>query len=143
MEERRSSSMEPLQNDVTIHSSHTSPEINTAPIDALIARLGPKAVFGDPVQAGETTVIPVAEIRTGFGFGGGSGRSATPRGDAGAEEGSGSGGGAGARVIPRGYLHVRDEGARFEPIVDVTRLSLAGMALTAWITFIIGRLLQR
>ena len=46
-------------------------------------------------------------------------------------------------MVPRGYLHITSEGAHFEPIVNVTRLSMVGMALTAWIAFIVGKALER
>lgn len=77
--------------------------------ERLIDRLGPDAVFGEPVRHGDTTVIPVAVVRTGFGFGGGRGGEAS-------EEGSGVGGGAGVRVTPRGYIQMRDDEVRFRRI---------------------------
>ena len=116
---------------------------STKPIETLLAQLGPKAVFGEPVRSGETTIIPVAEVRTGFGFGGGQGRSARPTSEQTADEGGGSGAGMGARVIPRGYLRISGEQVRFEPILDIARVSMAGMALAAWIAFIISKALQR
>lgn len=73
---------------------------DATPADRLIERLaeligakaGVRAVFGEPVQHGGVTVIPVARVR--WGFGGGGGRSdAAPDGPA-----SGSGGGG---VSPR------------------------------------------
>jgi uncharacterized spore protein YtfJ len=67
------------------------------------------AVFGDPVERGGVTVIPVAKARFGFGGGGGSG---SRDGD----EGSGGGGGGGAAVTPIGYIEVRDAGAEYKRI---------------------------
>jgi uncharacterized spore protein YtfJ len=73
------------------------------------------AVFGEPVERGELTVIPVAKARFGFGGGGGSG---SREGD----EGSGGGGGGGAAVSPVGYIEVRDGSARFKRISTPTDL---------------------
>jgi uncharacterized spore protein YtfJ len=67
------------------------------------------AVFGEPVQCGNLTVIPVAKARFGFGGGGGSG---SLKG----EEGSGGGGGGGAAVTPIGYIEMGEAGAKFKRI---------------------------
>jgi uncharacterized spore protein YtfJ len=80
------------------------------------------AVFGDPVQREDLTVIPVAKARFGFGGGGGSGRQ-----DGG--EGSGGGGGGGALVTPIGFIEVRVGGAEFKRIstpMDLLPLVTAG-----------------
>jgi uncharacterized spore protein YtfJ len=80
-----------------------------------------KAVFGEPVERGGITVIPVAKAT--WGFGGGSGADATQQG---------SGGGGGGWVVPIGYIEVRDDGARFKPIRDPRRaVVLAGVAAAA------------
>jgi uncharacterized spore protein YtfJ len=55
-----------------------------------------KAVFGEPVERGAITVIPVA--RATWGFGGGSGGDASQQG---------AGGGGGGWVVPVGYIEVR------------------------------------
>ena len=84
-------------------------------LERLAERVGAKAsvqaVFGEPIQQGEVTVIPVARVRWGFGGGGGQSEAA-PDGPA-----SGSGGGGGAAADPVGYLEVSGSGATFVPIV--------------------------
>ena len=67
------------------------------------------AVFGEPVQRGSVTVIPVAKARFGFGGGGGTGAHRD-------DEGSGGGGGGGAAVTPIGYIEMSDDGAKFKRI---------------------------
>jgi uncharacterized spore protein YtfJ len=82
------------------------------------------AVFGEPVERGGLTVIPVAKARFGFGGGGGSG---AREGD----EGAGGGGGGGAAVNPVGYIEVRDDTAEFKRITtptDVLALAVAASA---------------
>jgi uncharacterized spore protein YtfJ len=58
------------------------------------SNFGAATLFGEPVERGEVTVIPVA--RAAWGFGGGSGKD---------EEGSsGGGGGGGGASWPVGYI---------------------------------------
>jgi uncharacterized spore protein YtfJ len=71
------------------------------------------AVFGEAVQDGGLTVIPVARARFGFGGGAGSGGRQ-------GEDGSGGGGGGGAAVTPIGFIEVREGGATFTRISSLT-----------------------
>ena len=93
---------------------------------------GAKAVFGDPVERGAVTVIPVAQIAIGTGAGGGTS----------ADDETGSGAGGGAATRPIGYIEISDEGAAYvplrRPLLDpVVMLALAPLAL------IVGRTLVR
>ena len=115
---------------------------NLGPIEKAVERLGVNAVFGEPVRQGDVTVIPVAEIRFGFGYGYGSGRPRPEEGGPGTGEGSGGGSGAGGRASPKGYIRVSSEGVQFEPVLDVTRIALAGIAFAAWSVFWIGRTMR-
>ena len=74
---------------------------------------GAATLFGEPVERGEVTVIPVA--RAVWGFGGGSGP----------EEAGGAGGGGGGASWPVGYIELRGSETRFRPIVDLRPLILA------------------
>jgi uncharacterized spore protein YtfJ len=75
--------------------------------DRIGANAGAGAVFGDPVEEGGRTVIPVAQSIIGTGAGGG-----------GAAQGpeSGLGGGGGALTKPIGYIEVTADGAAFVPL---------------------------
>ena len=42
------------------------------PIEELFEKLRVDTVFGSPIQEGDVTIIPVAEVGIGFGFGSGS-----------------------------------------------------------------------
>ncbi|MDR7481707.1 MAG: spore germination protein GerW family protein [Armatimonadota bacterium] len=91
-----------------------------------------KTVFGDPIRADGRTLVPVARVAYGFGFGLGRNQEK----EQGTEEtGEGGGGGGGAWVRPMAVLEITDAGTRVRPIVDVTRLVLAGLALVAWNVF--------
>jgi uncharacterized spore protein YtfJ len=89
----------------------------TTMVDKLAERLGARAaaraVYGDPVERGGVTVIPVAKVRYAFGAGGGSGASA--KDDA---SGGGGGGGGQFKAEPLGYIELRDGTAEFKPIRD-------------------------
>lgn len=75
-------------------------------------------VYGDPVQHGDTTVIPVAKVA--FGFGAGLGR--RPTSEASSPDAEGGGGGGGARLSPVGALEIGPHGTRFiryRPLPDL------------------------
>jgi uncharacterized spore protein YtfJ len=76
------------------------------------ARASVTAVFGEPIERGDLTVVPVARVRWGFGGGTGSG------GDATGSSGEGSGGGGGVAADPIGFLEIGPDGATFRPIVQ-------------------------
>ena len=66
-------------------------------------------VIGEPITAGDTTIIPVVKAGFGFGTGGGGGKDA-------AKDGQGGGTGAGAGLEPVAFLIVDEAGARLEPM---------------------------
>ena len=86
-------------------------------------------MFGNPVERGDVTVIPVARARWGFGGGGGRNRRNEP----------GSGGGGGASVSPIGYIEIHTDGTtNFRAtlaagdIIAIATLSVLASALAAW-----------
>jgi uncharacterized spore protein YtfJ len=114
------------------------------PIEKMVNALGVGAVFGEPIREGGVTVVPVAEVRFGFGYGYGSGRSRGEETEDGPSTGEGSrgGSGAGGRASAKGYIRISGDEVRFEPVLDVSRLALAGIFLAAWSVFWIGRALR-
>lgn len=116
----------------------------TEPIQQMVDKIGATAVFGQPTSENGVTIIPVSQIAYGFGYGGGygQGRPVEENGDADAstqtmttDEGGGGGGGAGGRATPCGYIHITADGVKYQPIVDETRIPLAGMLMVAWAIF--------
>ena len=111
------------------------------PIAELLERsLSIRHVYGEPVQRGDTTVIPVAQVSYGFGAGGGrgprharadgSGERAT--GDDIRPEAQGAGGGGGVRMTPVGALEIGPQGTRFirfHPLAPWLAGAALGMAL--------------
>ena len=100
----------------------------TRPIEAIIEQVGLDKVYGTPVSNGNTTVIPVAELRTGFGYGSGAD-----------EQDEGGGGGAGLRMTPRGFIEMNKEGVRYRPIYDLKTLVLGGAVLGWVVARLFGR----
>jgi len=95
------------------------------PMDRILDRLGErlgtqatvKAVFGEPIERGDVTVVPVARVR--WGLGGGSGSSPADRMTTNGErQASGTGAGGGAMADPMGYLEVRPSGAVYVPLAS-------------------------
>jgi uncharacterized spore protein YtfJ len=95
-----------------------------------------KHVYGEPIQHGDTVVIPTAEVLTGLGFGAGSGSGAGGDG-----EGSGGGGGGGGRTLSRpvAIVVISPDGVRIQEVVDPTKIALA--AITAG-GFMVGMLMR-
>ncbi len=105
--------------------------------DALLTNATVNTVFGEPIKAGDRTIIPVA--RVAYGFGGGSGTSRAGRGGDGAGiGGEGGGGGGGVAALPVGVVEVSPTGTHFVSVSGRKRMAaffLAGLLL--------GRLLRR
>jgi len=80
-------------------------------------------VYGDPVERGDVTVIPVARARWGFGGGGGRGKRGEP----------GTGGGGGAVMTPIGYIEIRGDGTTRFRRTSATRdvVAIAGVSTLA------------
>src|SRR6185295_17328499 len=75
-----------------------------------------KRVFGEAYEAHGVTVIPVAAIRGAGGGGGGEDL----------KEQVGAGVGIAVVARPVGVFVVDDQGARWQPAVDITRIVLGG-----------------
>jgi uncharacterized spore protein YtfJ len=90
--------------------------------DEVLARAGEnisvRRVFGEPVERGGVTVVPVAMVLGGAGGGPTEG-----------EQGAGAGFGVWSRGI--GVYTVRDGKVRFVPAVDLTPVLIAGMVIGA------------
>lgn len=87
-------------------------------IDTILGKLHDFArtetVIGNPVNVGDTTILPVIKVSLGFGAGGGEGsiddgkENKTPSGG-----GGGGAGGGGAAITPVGFIVVDEKGVRF------------------------------
>lgn len=86
-------------------------EVLKASINELEDLIKAKTVVGDPIEAGEYTIIPL--ISVGFGFGAGGGSDAKEKPEQG-KLGAGAGGGGGIR--PVAVIVIGPEGVKVEPI---------------------------
>jgi uncharacterized spore protein YtfJ len=84
----------------------------------LSSRAQVKSVFGEPITAGDKTIIPVARVAYGFGGGTGSGglEIKTARGE------GGGGGGGGVGVLPVGVFEVSQKETRFVAVHETKKL---------------------
>jgi uncharacterized spore protein YtfJ len=106
-------------------------------IENIATRLGQNAtvknVYGDPVVAGDKTIIPVAQVALGFGGGYGKnpkkflkqGSSDYNHDDKGGE---GLGGGGGMYARPKGVYEISPEGTKFIPANYTRQLLIAALA---------------
>jgi uncharacterized spore protein YtfJ len=93
-----------------------------------------RAVFGEPIDVGGKTVVPVAKVAYGFGAGSGTGRG--KGGDDAGRNAEGGGGGGWVRAFPAGALEITAGQTRFVPFTDLRWMAgafaagaLAGMIL--------------
>jgi uncharacterized spore protein YtfJ len=131
-----------------ITSGHQAVEATQETLELFLETADVDRVYGQPIEHGETLLIPAAEVLTGLGFGLGYGSGSSP-GEAGPEggpprgagSGGGGGGGGGGRTLSRpvAVIIAGPEGVRVEPIVDPTKIALA--ALTAF-GFMAGMLMR-
>jgi uncharacterized spore protein YtfJ len=93
-----------------------------------------KYVYGDPIQSGTKTIIPVASIAYGFGGGFGHGSKERIRTDTtgsasgGIPTAEGTGGGGGLRTTIKGIYEITPESTRFIP-ANNTRSLVTGIAI--------------
>lgn len=103
------------------------------------------AAFGKPQETEGRTMIPVSSVHVGMGMGFGQGVTEESIADERASDetpaGGGGGGGAGARPIA--MIEVTPDRTIIHPIVDETKVSLAGIALGAWMFFLVAVTLRR
>lgn len=93
------------------------------------------AVYGEPVAVGERTIIPVADIKYGFGLGYGEGPSRSDEEEEPPPVGQGGGAGGGIAARPVAVLEVTDEGVEVKPVTDEGRIAVAGILTGAWFIF--------
>ena len=106
-------------------------------LDELQKSANVNAVFGQPVQVGEKTIIPIASVTYAFGLGFGEQEEQAN------EANVGGGGGAGAMAKPLGLAEITPESTHVETVVDEQRVIRAGMLLGAWSVFWIANALIR
>jgi uncharacterized spore protein YtfJ len=118
-------------------------------LDKLLDVANVDQVYGEPLQQGNATIIPAAEVLAAVGMGVGSGRGEGPstgeEGKPSGGGGSGSGGGAGGRSLARPVAVVISDqnGVRVEPVLDVTKVALAALTAGGFMIGMIARMNRR
>lgn len=112
-------------------------------LDAFMDAATVDAVYGEPIENGDTLIIPSAEILAVMGFGIGIGSGYGSDGDEPSKNlggGSGGGGGGGGRVLARPVAVIisSPEGVRVEPVVDITKIALAGLTAFGFMVAMAG-----
>jgi uncharacterized spore protein YtfJ len=105
----------------------------------------PEAVYGQPVTAGDYTVITASELTASFGtgFGGGSGVSPNESdGESGESVGFGGGGGGGGTTMARpvAAISIGPNGVEVNPIVDPTKFGIAIATAVGAMFMALGRM---
>ncbi len=101
------------------------------------------AVYGQPIENGDTLIIPAAEILSGIGFGTGAGYGPqSAEGEKQQKTGGGGGGGGGGRVLSRPVAVIisSPEGVRVEPVVDATKIALAALTASGFMLAMLARM---
>ena len=108
----------------------------TDKLEGFTRLIGNECVFGKPERMEGKTILPVAEVSwsgdAGFGVG-----EEQPKDDPGAGHrvGKGGGGGGKVKVRPVSLVEITPDQTRIVPILDRTKIILAGMFLMAWNIF--------
>ncbi len=118
----------------------------------------PGAVYSEPVTKGAYTVIMASEVSAGGGFGSGFGSARTPprpgersqvsqaaqasdhTAEQAANSGSGMGGGGGSSGRPVAIIIIGADGVRVRPVVDVTKVALAGVTVLGTVAATLWRM---
>jgi uncharacterized spore protein YtfJ len=103
------------------------------------------AAFGKPQEAEGRTMIPVSSVQVGMGMGFGRGITEESISDkrAADEVPPDSGGGGGAVARPIAMIEVTADQTLIHPIVDETKVFLAGLAFGAWVIFVLSVTIRR
>jgi uncharacterized spore protein YtfJ len=119
------------RNERTLTTPTAPPDAVRQTLGRLLETVGAGSVFAAPVVREDVTVIPCAEVMVGLGMGQGSGTGMASD-STGQSEGSGAGGGGGGTSRPVAAIVITQGQVRVEPIVDATKVALAGITTLAF-----------
>jgi uncharacterized spore protein YtfJ len=141
--------------DTDVTSSAETLDVIELTMDKFLDAADVSAVYGEPIQHGDTIIIPCAEVLSGMGFGMGFGVSSHDSSDE--EEGEtkrdggnsanrneGVGGGGGGRVFSRpvAVIVASPEGVRIEPVFDRTKIALAVLTTAGFMFGMFSRMMR-
>ena len=109
-------------------------------LDRFMAVASVDAVFGEPIESGDTILIPAAEVGAAMGFGIGDGTNAIEAGST--NSGSGGGGGGWNFSRPVAVIVASPTGVRVEPVVDVTKVAIAALTTMGFMLGLVMRMMR-
>ncbi len=125
-------------------------EVVDATLDRFLDAASVDMVYGEPIQYGDTLIIPSAELVAGLGFGVGAGSFTRPEEQQGEEtdekesngSGHGGGGGGGGRVFSRpvAVIIATSQGVVIKPVVDTTKIALAAITAAGFMFSVFARM---
>lgn len=101
-----------------------------------------KRVFGEPIERDGTTVVPVARVMGGSGFGSGQMDGGEGAESEGTPSGTGMGGGFGVMAGPAGVYVIKDGAVSWQPAVSPDRIVFIS-GITAFLVLFGVRLVVR
>ncbi|MEO8955231.1 MAG: hypothetical protein ABI465_11760 [Ktedonobacteraceae bacterium] len=120
----------------------------TSSMEKIFSAAQVNAVFSEPVVCGNYTVITASEVSAGGGFGSGMGIGPTGRqsGEASQAQEANGGGGIGAGGTSRGRpvaaIVIGPDGVKVQPVIDVTKVALSGIAFAVSIVALLRKVLK-
>ncbi|WP_158059099.1 GerW family sporulation protein [Halorussus halophilus] len=107
--------------------------MSVAQLETIVERLqhsaSVRSVYGQPIERGGRTVVPIAEVAYAFGGGYGRGEPTDEKSGNSASAGQGGGGGGYATAKPVGALEITDDETRFVRADGNRKLAVALGAL--------------
>lgn len=97
------------------HKEHPLNDLMGSTMDKVKAMADVNAIVGEPIVAGEVTIIPVSKVSYGFASGGSDFVGKNQKPDAANSFGGGSG--AGVNIVPIAFLVVRGDNVRLLPVM--------------------------
>ena len=94
---------------------HPLNDLMGSTMERLRSMVDVNTVVGEPILAGEVTIIPVSMVSVGFASGGSDFASKNQRPEQ--DNSFGGGSGAGLKITPIGFLIVRGENVRLLPVM--------------------------
>ncbi len=121
--------------EITVNDPGQAIDMVQETIETFLETADVSRVYAEPIEHGDTKIIPAAEVVAAMGFGAGFGSGGSD--DEGNGTGGGGGGGGQTFARPVAVIIASPEGVRVEPVIDPTKIALT--ALTAF-GFVFGTL---
>ena len=112
-------------------------EMMQGSINALLTTADVESVYGKPLEKDGTVIIPAAEVLSVMGVAVGYGNGSAYEDDKG-----GGGGGGRAFSRPVAVIIASNQGVRVEPVIDITKIALAGLTTAAFMMGMIMRFIN-